>query len=111
MDIIAGVNWRQMFMPGMPVAEIILRGTLVYIGLITLIRVVLKREAGSVSVADLLMIVLIADAAQNAMANDYKSVTDGFILVATIVFWNFSFDWLGYRFRDFADCYIRRHYC
>jgi len=66
-------------MPGVPVAEIILRGTLVYIGLITLIRVVLKGEAGSVGVVDLLMIVLIADAAQNAVANDYKSVTDGFI--------------------------------
>jgi hypothetical protein len=35
---------------------------------------------------DLLLITLLADASQNAMAGDYKSVPDGIILVATIIF-------------------------
>jgi uncharacterized membrane protein YcaP (DUF421 family) len=43
------------------------------------------------------VVVLIADAAQNAMANEYKSVPEGIVLVATIIFWNFALDWLGYR--------------
>ena len=43
--------------------------------------------------------VIIADAAQNAMAADYKSITDGLILISTIVFWNFLLDWAAYRFR------------
>jgi len=102
MDMLTNIDWREIFSPGVPFVEIILRGTLVYVGLFILIRVVLKREAGSVGMADLLMTVLIADAAQNAMATDYTSVTDGFILVATIVFWNFTFDWLGYRYPGFA---------
>jgi len=32
------------------------------------------------------------------MSNDYKSVTDGVILVGAIAFWNYFLDWLGYRF-------------
>ena len=41
----------------------------------------LKREAGSIGTADLLMVVLIADAAQNAMADEYRSITDGLVLL------------------------------
>ena len=43
------------------------------------------------------MVVLIADASQNAMAGDYHSILDGLILVLTIVFWNYSLDWLTLR--------------
>src|SRR5205823_4820828 len=58
----------------------------------------LKRQAGTVSVADLLVIVLIADAAQNAMSADYHSITDGLVLVGTIIFWSYALDWLGFHF-------------
>lgn len=47
---------------------------------------------------DLLVLVLLADAAQNAMAGDYKTITDGLLLVSTIVFWSHFLDWLGYKF-------------
>jgi hypothetical protein len=47
--------------------------------LLLLMRVVLKRESGSVGMADLLMVVLIADAAQNATSAGYRSVPDGII--------------------------------
>lgn len=47
---------------------------------------------------DLLVVVLIADAAQNAMASEYKSTTEGLILVTTIVAWDYFLDWLGYRY-------------
>jgi uncharacterized membrane protein YcaP (DUF421 family) len=43
------------------------------------------------------VLVLIADAAQNAMASSYDSITDGLLLIATLVFWSYAFDWLGYR--------------
>jgi uncharacterized membrane protein YcaP (DUF421 family) len=29
------------------------------------------------------------------MAGEYKSVPDGIVLVATIIFWNYAFDWLS----------------
>jgi uncharacterized membrane protein YcaP (DUF421 family) len=49
--------------------------------------------------ADLVVVVLIAEAAQNALADGYRSVTDGVVLVGTILFWSFAFDWLSHRFR------------
>ena len=32
------------------------------------------------------------------MASEYKSITEGIVLVTTIVFWDYLLDWLGYRF-------------
>ena len=74
-----------------------MRGTIVYLSLFFLLRM-LRREAGAISISDLLVVVLIADAAQNAMASEYKSITEGIVLVTTIVFWDYFLDWLGYRF-------------
>ena len=96
------IDWRVVFVPSNSVLEIILRGTLTYLALFVLMRVVLKRETGTVSLADLLMVVLIADAAQNAMASEYKSVTEGVVLVSTLIFWNYALDWLGARFPLFG---------
>ena len=79
----------------------IVRGTLTYIMLFLILRFLLKRQTGVIGIADLLVIVLIADAAQNAMAAEYKSITEGALLVLTIVFWNYALDWLGYRFPAF----------
>ena len=43
-------------------------------------------------------IVIIADAAQNGLSGQYQSITEGVVLVATILFWNFAIDTLDYRF-------------
>lgn len=69
-----------------------------YLVLFVLLRVVLKRQSGTFSTADLLLVVLLADASQNGMAAEYKSATDGIILVVTLVFWNYALDWMGYHF-------------
>jgi uncharacterized membrane protein YcaP (DUF421 family) len=78
--------------------ELVLRGTLVYWFLFLLFRIVLRRDVGAIGIADVLVLVLVADAAQNAMAGGYESVTDGFILVGTIAAWNYAFDWATFRF-------------
>ena len=94
-----GIDWHELFVPQSPLAGIFLRGTLTYIMLFVILRFLLKRQSGVIGIADLLVIVLIADAAQNAMAQEYKSITEGALLVLTIVFWNYFIDWLGYRFK------------
>lgn len=67
-----------------------------YIGMYVLLRV-FRRQAGSVGIADLLVIVVIADAAQNGMAGESKSITEALILITTIVLWDWFFDWLGFK--------------
>ena len=98
MKTLFGIDWQHFFLPSVALAELILRGSLIYLGIFTLMRFVLKREAGTIGLPDLLMTVLIADAAQNAMAAEYHSITEGAVLIATIVFWNYALDWLGHRF-------------
>jgi uncharacterized membrane protein YcaP (DUF421 family) len=98
METLFNIDWKGAFVPTVSILEIIVRGTLTYLALFSLMRFVLKREAGVIGLADLLVVVLIADAAQNAMASEYKSITEGIALVATLVFWDFTLDWLGYRF-------------
>ncbi len=91
------MDWDSIFVPTLPLGEIVLRGTVVYLGLFFMLRV-LRREAGDIGISDLLVVVLIADASQNAMASEYHSITEGLVLVATIAFWDYFLDWLGYRF-------------
>jgi uncharacterized membrane protein YcaP (DUF421 family) len=92
------IDWESIFSPSTPLLEIFLRGTIVYLSLFILLRVILKRESGAVGITDLLVVVLLADATQNALANDYTSITDGILLVLTIVFWSYFLNWLGFRF-------------
>jgi uncharacterized membrane protein YcaP (DUF421 family) len=79
--------------------ELVVRGTAMYWFLFLLFRFVLRRDVGSIGIADVLLLVLIADASQNAMAGGYQSVTDGCILVATIAGWNYALDWASYHSR------------
>lgn len=95
------LNWQEMFSLGTPLLEIFIRGTAVYLLLFVLLRVVLKRESATLGVTDLLVVVLLADAAQNAMADDYNSITDGILLVLVIIFWSHFLDWLGFKFPFF----------
>jgi uncharacterized membrane protein YcaP (DUF421 family) len=92
------VDLGELFGFSIPVAEIVLRGTAMYWFLFLLFRGIARRDIGAVGLADVLVIVLIADAAQNAMAGGYESISDGFVLIGTIVFWNLAVDWLSYRF-------------
>ncbi len=90
-----------MFSNDTPLLEIIVRGSLTYLSLFVLLRLVLKRESGTMGITDMLLVVLIADAAQNGMADDYHSVTAGIVLVAVIIFWSYALNWLGYHFPFF----------
>jgi uncharacterized membrane protein YcaP (DUF421 family) len=98
METLFSIDWKGAFVPTASILEIVGRGSLMYLVIFALMRFVLKREAGGIGLADLLVVVLIADAAQNAMAGEYKSITEGIALVATLVFWDFTLDWLGYQF-------------
>jgi len=96
-DAFFNVNWSSVFVPSIPIAEIIVRGSLVYLAIFTLLRLTMKRRSGAIGITDLLVVVFIADAAQNAMTINYTSITDGIILVATIVFWSYILKWIGHR--------------
>lgn len=96
MDKLIEIDWEAMFVPSSSVAEMIVRGTITYWFCFLYIRF-FRRSSGQLSISDVLLITLISDAAQNAMAGTYESVTEGAVLVGVLVFWDFALSWLGYR--------------
>jgi uncharacterized membrane protein YcaP (DUF421 family) len=89
------MDFQGMFAIKMSVAEIIVRASAIYWFLFLVFRFILRRDVGAVGIADILLLVLIADGAQNAMAGGYKTVTEGLILVSTILGWNGLLNWLS----------------
>ena len=98
MNTTQGIDWHGVLVPTGSLVELILRASIMYLLILAGFRI-FRRDAGSLSVSDLLVVVLIADAAQNGMAGEYKSLTEGVIVVTTIFVWNYALDWLAYRFR------------
>lgn len=96
------MDWESLFAFTKSPWEMIARGTLMYWFLFLLFRCVVRRRVGSIALSDILLLVLVADAAQNAMADDYKSVSEGAVLVATLVAWNMFVDWLSFRSKTFS---------
>ncbi len=90
---------QEMFAFSQPWWVVVLRGSVVYWFLFALLRVFARRDVGSVGTADVLLIVLIADASQNAMAGEYRSITEGCLLVSTLWGWSSLLDWLAFRSR------------
>ena len=86
-----------LFVPEVPL-EMVVRGTAMYWFLFALFRFVIRRRIGSVGMADVLVLVIISDAAQNGMSGEYTTIADGAILVSTLIIWTVFNDWLTYRF-------------
>lgn len=78
--------------------EIIVRGTVMFWLLFLIFRFVLRRDVGSLGIGDFLFVVIVADASQNAMSGDSKTIVDGALLVFVLLAWNLVFDYAGYRF-------------
>ncbi|MEH1864996.1 MAG: DUF421 domain-containing protein [Nostoc sp.] len=95
------IDWQAIFVPSISVVELIIRGSLVYLALFTVLRFLPSRQLGTLGITDLLVVVLFAEAAQNAMASNYTSITEGAILVGTVIFWSYLLNWLGYKIPQF----------
>jgi len=97
------MNWDEIFGLTLSPWELVIRGTAMYLFLFLLFRVVIRRRVGSIGMADILILVIVADASQNAMSGEYKSVTEGAILVGTIIAWNMLIDWLNFHVPALRD--------
>ena len=96
-NFLGSVDWIEVIAPQALLIETFVRGSLLYLGLVVLLRLTPARETGAVGTSDLLVILLLADAAQNAMAGPHHAVGDRFALLVTILAWSVVLDWLSYR--------------
>ncbi|HEY6201681.1 MAG TPA: YetF domain-containing protein [Candidatus Limnocylindria bacterium] len=74
-----------MFDLSVPLWEIVLRTMVVYATVLALLRLGGKRELGTMSPADLVVILIIANAVQNAMNGGDVSLIGGLVSAATLV--------------------------
>lgn len=79
--------------------ELVVRGTVIYVGLVLVFRFALQRDLVGLGVADVLFIALLADAAQNGMAGEYRSIADAIVLLGTLAFWNAALNYASWRWR------------
>ena len=74
-----------MFDLSVPLWEIVVRTMVVYVTVLGLLRLAGKRELGTMSPADLVVILIIANAVQNAMNGGDVSLVGGIISAGTLV--------------------------
>ncbi len=79
-----------MFDISVPWWEFIVRGLVVYIFLIILLRITGKRQIGQLSPFDLVLLLILADAVQNSMNAGDNSLIGGLISATTLVAINYA---------------------
>ena len=80
--------FAEMFEMAMPWWEFVLRASIVYFILLAMIRVSGKRTMGQFTPFDMLLVVLLGNAVQNALLGEDTSVGGGLLLAATLIMLN-----------------------
>ena len=80
--------FRDIFVMQVPGWTVALRTVLVYVCLLTGLRLSGKREIGQLTVFDLVVLLLISNAVQNAMVGSDSSLTGGLIAAVVLVVGN-----------------------
>ena len=91
------VNWGKVFAPDMPILELVVRGSIMYLVVFALLRGVMRRSAGELAIFDLVFVLLVAIGAESAMIGDQQSIASGVVLIATLVGWNYLLNVLSYH--------------
>ncbi len=80
----------DLFELAMPWWEFVLRAAIVYVVLLTLVRLSGKRTMGQFTPFDMLLIVLLGTAVQNSLIGEDTSLGGGLLLAAVLI----SFNWI-----------------
>ncbi|MGO4551072.1 DUF421 domain-containing protein [Lysobacter sp. 2RAF19] len=88
-----------MFELSMPVWEYLLRAVIVYVVLLGMIRISGKRTMGQFTPFDMLLIVLLGNAVQNALLGKDTSLIGGLLLAAVLITLNWTTGFIASRSR------------
>jgi len=99
--LLISIDWAGLFAVRVNLLELFLRGSAMYLVIFLVMRV-LRRQKGGLNAADLLVLLLVADAAQNGLSANYQSLTEGAVVVSTIFFWAYLLDTLSFFSRPLS---------
>ena len=92
-----------MFQFGEPVWQIVVRTLVIYLVFLVALRVFGKREVGQFTIADLVLILLVANAVQPAMTGPDVSLGGGLVIVAVLFALNALIALLRVRYKPVAE--------
>jgi uncharacterized membrane protein YcaP (DUF421 family) len=81
--------WTDMFYPGLPLIDKILRAVIVYLFLVVGLRLAGRRELAQLNTFDLVVLLTIANTVQDAIIGNDNSVTGGLIGATTLLVVNY----------------------
>ena len=77
--------------------ELIVRGVIVYVFLLTLLRITGKRQVGQLAPFDLVLLLVLSNAVQNSMNGGDNSLIGGLVSATTLVALNYAVGLATYR--------------
>lgn len=83
----------------LPWWEFAVRGAVIYLSLLVLVRLSGKRTVGQFTPFDLVVVLLLSEAVSNGLSGGDESITGGLIAAATLVGLNFGLAWITSRSR------------
>lgn len=90
------VDFEKLFKIETPILELMIKGSVMYLGILLLFRILPRRTGGEMAMMDLIFVLLIAEAATHSLGG-YSSITEGFIVIITMMAWNYLFNYLSYH--------------
>jgi len=87
----------DMWHPSVPWWEFIVRGAIVYVFVLVILRVTGKRQVGQLAPFDLVLLLVLSNAVQNAMNGGDNSITGGVVSACTLVGLNYLVGFMTYK--------------
>jgi uncharacterized membrane protein YcaP (DUF421 family) len=88
--------------------EIIMRSAAIYLFMIIALRIFGKKELSQLNTADVILILLISNAVQNAMVGTNTSLVGGIVAASILFVINFVLKKLMYRYKKFSDFMLEK---
>ncbi len=89
----------DLWVPGVPVIEKVIRSIIVYFFLVVLLRVAGKRTLGQITSFDLVVLMVLSNTVQNAIIGNDNSLIGGLIGAAVLIALNYAVVWFLFTHR------------
>ncbi|WP_187261656.1 DUF421 domain-containing protein [Pontibacter beigongshangensis] len=93
--IILSLDLKELFRVEVSVLELIIKGAVIYLGILLLIRLLPRRTGGELAIMDLIFVLLIAEAATHSLGG-FSTITEGFIVIGTLMLCNYLVNVLSF---------------
>ena len=89
-------SWPALWAIETPLVELTVRAAVLYFGILLLLRIMPRRTGGELGTMDLVMILLVTEAATHSLGG-YRTLGDGLFVIAVLMVIDYAINALSYR--------------